>query len=98
MRRHVRITLGALGAAMLLSACAVSSTPADPRASSAAVPPPVDSASSPLVAPSTPTATSSTLAAGRCSGPSVVLLHQAPELEAVLPPSVDGRPLSRWSV
>ena len=28
----------------------------------------------------------------------VVLLHQAPELEGVLPPSVDGRTLARWSV
>jgi hypothetical protein len=35
---------------------------------------------------------------GRCDGANATLLHQVPELEAVLPASVAGRQLARWSV
>jgi hypothetical protein len=37
-------------------------------------------------------------ASDRCSAGDVVSLHQAPDLEAVLPTTVGGRPLAIWSV
>lgn len=53
----------------------------------------------PSVAPSIAAVASAPPSAGeRCDGANATLLHQVPELEAVLPASVAGRQLARWSV
>jgi len=97
LRRHVQTTLLALGAALSFSACAAPSTPAAPSTLAAQ---PTSPAPAPdqVGSPSSRVTVSSTPAAESCSGTSALLLHQAPELEAVLPTSVQGRSLARWSV
>ena len=77
--------LVALGAALFVTAC---STPATSSSTAAT---PVGSATLPL-------AGSSVAVVERCADTDVVLLHQAPELEALLPASVQGRSLARWSL
>ena len=51
------------------------------------------------ISPSSPAATASAASETvDCDTTNVTLLHQAPELEALLPASVAGRQLARWSV
>jgi hypothetical protein len=84
-RRHFLTVLVSLGTAVSVIACATPSTSSAPTAQ------PVGAASIPVTGPSAQAAKS-------CPDTNVVLLHQAPELEAVLPASVQGRPLARWSL
>jgi hypothetical protein len=89
-RRHAQTTL-AIVAVMILSSCAAAPTPAGPGATTVASPQPVPSATLAAAPPST-------TASAACPGLSEPLLHQAPELEGLLPSSVGGRELARWSV
>jgi hypothetical protein len=91
---------GLLVSAMLIAACGTAAAPSSTagQASAAttqdlasAVP---TVAATATVAPTPTTAPSSTVS---CENPGVYV-HQAPELEALLPARVDGRDLTRWSV
>ena len=83
-------TIVAPGAAA--SGASQSATGGSPSSNSAALP-----AASPTPVPSSSAAVTTT--ASTCSlASSGVFPHQAPEIEAILPASVAGRPLTRWSV
>jgi len=81
--------------ALLVAACASPSSTPGPSAQTA--PPSVQTAP-----PSTQSAASTDTGVGSpsadCGPPNVTLRHQAPEVEALLPASVQGRALARWSV
>lgn len=97
LQRHVQTTVLAIGAALCLSACAASTTPAaSPTLAGPSTSP--TPATEPVVSPATPVTGATSPAAETCSAASAVLFHQAPELEAMLPASVQARRLTRWSV
>ena len=85
MLRRRLTSLVALGAALVLSACSAPGTPSIPAVQ------PVGSASLPVTDPSV-------AVEEHCPGGNVVQLHEASEVEAVLPASVQARSLARWSL